>query len=117
MNEPENELETAYCSFCLKPYREAGPLVEGPDKVFICYKCSQRCFKLVEDEAGRRGKPLLICKPKRLRFSIRDLLLITTIVALTVGWLIDHQDRLTAYWSGYHFGFSSSQRHVAEIQQ
>jgi hypothetical protein len=39
----------------------------------------------------------------RLRFSIRDLLWLTLVVALAVGWWVDHQ-RLTPDWklSPYH---------------
>jgi hypothetical protein len=46
------------CSFCRKHYREVGPLVEGPDSVFICRQCVQACMKIIEDECGRLGVPL-----------------------------------------------------------
>lgn len=29
----------ACCSFCEESYRDAGPLVEGPDLSYICGKC------------------------------------------------------------------------------
>ena len=32
-------LKTAYCSYCRKSHRDTGPLAEGPDHVFICYRC------------------------------------------------------------------------------
>ena len=38
----------------------------------------------------------------RLRFTIRDLLLATLIVALIAGWWFDHR-RLTAWHRGYQF--------------
>ena len=47
-----------YCSFCRKSYKDAGPLVEGPDQVYICYACIKLCGKIVEDECRRTGKPL-----------------------------------------------------------
>jgi hypothetical protein len=44
-----------YCSFCRKNYREVGPLAEGPDWVFICYRCLLLCKELIENECHRRG--------------------------------------------------------------
>jgi ATP-dependent Clp protease ATP-binding subunit ClpX len=44
----------AYCSFCRKSYREVGPLVEGPDAVYICAACIALCQSIVKQERGRR---------------------------------------------------------------
>ena len=33
-------------------------MAEGPNDVFICYKCSRLCVKSIEEEADRLGKPL-----------------------------------------------------------
>jgi ATP-dependent Clp protease ATP-binding subunit ClpX len=46
-----------YCSFCRKHSKDAGPLVEGPDQVYICYPCIQLCGEIVEEECRRRGRP------------------------------------------------------------
>ena len=51
-----SEGKSAYCSFCRKSYSEAGPLVEGPDRVFICYGCLQIGLKMLQQESERRGK-------------------------------------------------------------
>jgi hypothetical protein len=40
------------CSFCLKPYHQIGPLVEGPKHVFICDSCID-CCRLVMDRSKR----------------------------------------------------------------
>ena len=45
-----------YCSFCRKSYRDVGPLAEGPDEVFICYRCILQCKELIETERRRRGE-------------------------------------------------------------
>jgi ATP-dependent Clp protease ATP-binding subunit ClpX len=45
-----------YCSFCRKHYRDVGPLVEGPDLVFICCKCIDVCRTIIEDECLRLGR-------------------------------------------------------------
>ena len=47
----------AYCSFCRKSYREAGPLVEGPGDVYICRECVELCQSIIEQEMRRRSSP------------------------------------------------------------
>jgi len=47
-------LRNAYCSFCRKSYREAGPLVEGPDDVYICGTCIELCQSIIAQEKRRR---------------------------------------------------------------
>ena len=44
-----------YCSFCRKSHKDAGPLVEGPDFVYICYPCILLCKNIVEVERKRLG--------------------------------------------------------------
>jgi ATP-dependent Clp protease ATP-binding subunit ClpX len=46
---------TAYCSFCRKDYRDAGPLVEGPGEVYICGECIDLCQSIIQQEKRRRG--------------------------------------------------------------
>lgn len=45
----------ANCSFCRKSYREVGPLVEGPDDVYICSNCIDLCQSILDQEKKRRG--------------------------------------------------------------
>ena len=47
----------ANCSFCRKNYREVGPLVEGPDDVYICGECIELCNSILDQEKRRRGTP------------------------------------------------------------
>jgi hypothetical protein len=47
-----------WCSFCRKRYDVVGPLVEGPDQVYICLACSLRCVGIIRAECERRGIPL-----------------------------------------------------------
>src|SRR4029077_15236493 len=42
------------CSFCRKSYREVGPLVEGPDGVYICGECIELCQSIIGQEKRRR---------------------------------------------------------------
>jgi hypothetical protein len=44
-----------WCSFCHKEYRYVGPLAEGPDQVYICFRCAQACVALIEAEYRRIG--------------------------------------------------------------
>ena len=45
----------AFCSFCRKSYKDVGPLVEGPDEVYICYSCIKLCESIIQQEHPRRG--------------------------------------------------------------
>ncbi len=47
--------KNANCSFCRKSYREVGPLVEGPDEVYICGDCIELCQSILAQEKRRRG--------------------------------------------------------------
>ncbi len=47
--------KNANCSFCRKSYREVGPLVEGPDDVYICGECIELCQSILDQERRRRG--------------------------------------------------------------
>ena len=49
--------KNANCSFCRKSYREVGPLVEGPDDVYVCGDCIELCASILEQERKRRGEP------------------------------------------------------------
>lgn len=49
--------KNANCSFCRKSYREVGPLVEGPDDVYICGECIDLCQSILDQEKRRRGTP------------------------------------------------------------
>jgi ClpX C4-type zinc finger protein len=45
---PKNPQENAHCSFCGKPSRLTGPMVEGP-QVYICVNCILVAAKIAED--------------------------------------------------------------------
>src|SRR4051812_6966484 len=45
----------AYCSFCRRSHRDVGPLVEGPNDVFICGECIELCQSIIDQEKRRRG--------------------------------------------------------------
>ena len=57
--------KNANCSFCRKSYREVGPLVEGPDDVYICGECIDLCQSILDQERRRRGssRPLFTRVP------------------------------------------------------
>jgi ATP-dependent Clp protease ATP-binding subunit ClpX len=54
---PPTGKKNASCSFCRKSYREVGPLVEGPDDVYVCGDCIELCQSILEQERKRRGEP------------------------------------------------------------
>ncbi len=41
------------CSFCGKTSREVGPMVEGPNEVYICSKCVDLCQNIFRQERRR----------------------------------------------------------------
>src|SRR5437588_10804478 len=45
----------AYCSFCRKSYRDVGPLVEGPNDVYICGESVELCQSIIDQRKRRRG--------------------------------------------------------------
>lgn len=47
--------KNANCSFCRKSYREVGPLVEGPEDVYICGECIELCQSILDQEKRRRN--------------------------------------------------------------
>ncbi|QOJ13307.1 MAG: ATP-dependent Clp protease ATP-binding subunit ClpX [Planctomycetia bacterium] len=63
------------CSFCGKSHRDVGPMVEGPDDVYICSQCIDMCHNLVREERRRSGKARpaskTIPKPREL-FDFMD---------------------------------------------
>ncbi|MFH1748192.1 MAG: ATP-dependent Clp protease ATP-binding subunit ClpX [Planctomycetota bacterium] len=58
------------CNFCGKSHRDAAPMVEGANDVFICASCIELCYNLVREErrrAGRTRTPLKsIPKPREV---------------------------------------------------
>ena len=48
--------KNAFCSFCRKSYREVGPLVGGPDDVYVCGDCIELCQSILDQERRRRGE-------------------------------------------------------------
>jgi ATP-dependent Clp protease ATP-binding subunit ClpX len=59
------------CSFCGKGSRDAGPMVEGANDVYICASCIDLCHNLVKEERRRanRGRSLLKAIPKPREIS------------------------------------------------
>ena len=47
--------KNAFCSFCRKSYRDVGPLVEGPNEVYICADCIELCQAILTQEKKKRS--------------------------------------------------------------
>ena len=41
------------CSFCGKTSREVGPMVEGPNEVYVCSNCTDLCQNIFRQERKR----------------------------------------------------------------
>ena len=50
------------CNFCGKSARDAGPMVEGANDVFICASCIELCHNLVKEERRRSGRTRTVLK-------------------------------------------------------
>jgi ATP-dependent Clp protease ATP-binding subunit ClpX len=59
------------CSFCGKTSREVGPMVEGPNDVYICTNCTDLCQNIFKQEKRRvsAGRPQLgqIPSPRQMK--------------------------------------------------
>ncbi len=44
------------CSFCHRSSEETGPIVEGPDGVFICANCVELCHNIVREEQRKKSQ-------------------------------------------------------------
>ena len=59
------------CSFCGKSSREVGPMVEGPNDVYICANCTELCQNIFKQERRRvhAGRPTFgsIPTPRHLK--------------------------------------------------
>ncbi|MDP7347091.1 MAG: ClpX C4-type zinc finger protein, partial [Phycisphaeraceae bacterium] len=53
------------CSFCGKSSREVGPMVEGPNDVYICANCTELCQNIFKQERRRvdSGRPMFSTIP------------------------------------------------------
>ncbi|MCD6303892.1 MAG: ATP-dependent Clp protease ATP-binding subunit ClpX [Planctomycetes bacterium] len=60
---PRRGLST--CSFCHRSSDEVGPIVEGPDGVYICANCVELCYNIVRQEQRRvsQSRPLFTAIP------------------------------------------------------
>jgi ATP-dependent Clp protease ATP-binding subunit ClpX len=56
---------SSYCSFCGKGYREVGPMVEGPNDVYICASCVELCHNIIRQEKRKLAstRPLFTSIP------------------------------------------------------
>jgi ATP-dependent Clp protease ATP-binding subunit ClpX len=45
------------CSFCGRSSDDAGPLIEGPNGVFICGNCVELCHNIIRQEQRRTPRP------------------------------------------------------------
>jgi hypothetical protein len=48
--------QKAVCAFCRKSPRDAGPLIQGPDDVYICAECAELCTTIAREERERRTR-------------------------------------------------------------
>ena len=59
------------CSFCGKTSREVGPMVEGPNDVYICTNCTDLCQNIFKQErrrvAGSRPQLGQIPTPRQMK--------------------------------------------------
>ena len=89
------------CSFCGKSSREVGPMVEGPNDVYICANCTDLCQNIFKQERRRvhAGKPSFgaIPSPRQLKEFLDQYVIGQDIAkrALSVA-VHNHYKRLTS---------------------
>jgi ATP-dependent Clp protease ATP-binding subunit ClpX len=64
------------CSFCGKAEREVGPMIEGPERIFICASCVDLCSTIIRQEKRKvtGHKPLFshIPSPRQMKAFLDD---------------------------------------------
>jgi ATP-dependent Clp protease ATP-binding subunit ClpX len=64
------------CSFCGKSDREVGPIIEGPDQIFICAGCVDLCASIIKQEKRKnvRQRPIFsdIPAPRQIKEYLDD---------------------------------------------
>jgi len=89
------------CSFCGKSSREVGPMVEGPNDVYICANCTELCQNIFKQERRRvhSGRPAVgsIPSPRQLKEFLDQYVIgqLTAKRALSVA-VHNHYKRLSA---------------------
>jgi len=89
------------CSFCGKSSREVGPMVEGPNDVYICANCTELCQNIFKQERRRvhSGRPSVgsIPTPRQLKEFLDQYVIGQDMAkrALSVA-VHNHYKRLTA---------------------
>ncbi len=89
------------CSFCGKSSREVGPMVEGPNDVYICANCTDLCQNIFKQERRRvqSGRPSIgsIPTPRQLKEFLDQYVIGQDMAkrALSVS-VHNHYKRLTA---------------------
>lgn len=44
------------CSFCGKSERDVGPMIEGPDQIYICASCVELCSSIIRQEKRKTSR-------------------------------------------------------------
>ena len=62
------------CSFCSRTSEDAGPIVEGPNGVFICSNCVELCHNIIRQEHRKttQAMPLFttIPSPRQIKDNL-----------------------------------------------
>ncbi|BAM03696.1 ATP-dependent Clp protease ATP-binding subunit ClpX [Phycisphaera mikurensis] len=89
------------CSFCGKSSREVGPMVEGPNDVYICANCTELCQNIFKQERRRvhTGRPTFdtIPSPRQLKEFLDQYVIGQTMAKRAMSVAVhNHYKRLTA---------------------
>ncbi|MEM1099169.1 MAG: ATP-dependent Clp protease ATP-binding subunit ClpX [Planctomycetota bacterium] len=89
------------CSFCGKSSREVGPMVEGPNDVYICANCTELCQNIFKQERRRvhSGRPALgsIPSPRQLKEFLDQYVIGQEVAKRAMSVAVhNHYKRLTA---------------------
>jgi ATP-dependent Clp protease ATP-binding subunit ClpX len=89
------------CSFCGKSSREVGPMVEGPNDVYICANCTELCQNIFKQERRRvhSGRPTFgsIPSPRQLKEFLDQYVIGQDLAKRSMSVAVhNHYKRLTA---------------------
>ncbi len=62
----------AHCSFCKRSESEVGPMIAGPDGIYICEQCVERCEVLIDNRKEKPSEDISLYTPKEIKEKLDE---------------------------------------------
>ena len=93
------------CSFCGKSENEVGPMIEGPEHIFICGSCVDLCANIIKQESRQHdlGTPMFtdIPNPRKIKEFLDNYVISQDFAKKSLSVAVhNHYKRLAHTFSG-----------------